>query len=199
MKPDGSALRGADFTDSTLTPTLSRRPDRSGYWNRTPIEPTSAVSRATMWSAAMRRDVGAGGGGAVDEGHHGLLLGERPQVAVELLGAGGGAARRGDRHHDALHGAGVADALDQLGGGFAAGDEAAHRDPGDLRPDAAEAEGLAAAADPQADRARPRPRGRRCRGRARGRACGAGAGDRSEVRHPRPCAGYAPSRAGSAG
>src|SRR5215207_779672 len=48
----GSALSGADLISSTRTPTVSSSFDTSGYWNSTPIEPTSEVSRATMWSAA---------------------------------------------------------------------------------------------------------------------------------------------------
>ena len=47
-KPSGAALSGDDFTDSTLTPILSSRSVTLGYWNSTPIEPTSEVCCATM-------------------------------------------------------------------------------------------------------------------------------------------------------
>ena len=47
-KPFGDALSGLDFTPSTLTPILSSNSAKFGYWNRTPIEPTSEVCCATM-------------------------------------------------------------------------------------------------------------------------------------------------------
>jgi hypothetical protein len=47
-KLEGAALSGDDFTVSTLTPMVFRSSVKFGYWNRTPIEPTSEVSCATM-------------------------------------------------------------------------------------------------------------------------------------------------------
>ena len=47
-KPFGAALSGEDLIVSTLTPTLSSRSATLGYWNSTPIEPTSEVCLATM-------------------------------------------------------------------------------------------------------------------------------------------------------
>ena len=48
-KPFGAALSGEDLIVSTLTPTVFEQiGKRSGYWNSTPIEPTSEVCWATM-------------------------------------------------------------------------------------------------------------------------------------------------------
>src|SRR4029453_14390282 len=52
-KPLGAAFSGEDFTSSTLTPTVFINSVKFGYWNRTPIEPTSELCWATMWSAAI--------------------------------------------------------------------------------------------------------------------------------------------------
>ena len=50
-KPLGAALSGEDLISSTLMPMVFRTSVKFGYWNSTPIEPTSEVSCATMWSA----------------------------------------------------------------------------------------------------------------------------------------------------
>ena len=50
-KPLGAAFSGEERIASTLTPTVFRSSVKFGYWNRTPIEPTSEVSSATMCSA----------------------------------------------------------------------------------------------------------------------------------------------------
>jgi hypothetical protein len=47
-KPLGAAFRGEDLISSTLMPSVLRRSATFGYWNNTPIEPTSEVSSATM-------------------------------------------------------------------------------------------------------------------------------------------------------
>ena len=47
-KPLGAALSGEDLISSTLTPIVFRSSVTLGYWNSTPIEPTSEVSCATM-------------------------------------------------------------------------------------------------------------------------------------------------------
>ena len=49
----GDAFKGADFSVSMLTPSFSRRPTTFGNWNSTPMEPTSEVCCATMWSVPM--------------------------------------------------------------------------------------------------------------------------------------------------
>ena len=46
--PFGAAFRGEDLISSTLTPSVFSRSVKFGYWNKTPIEPTSDVSWATM-------------------------------------------------------------------------------------------------------------------------------------------------------
>ena len=53
LKGDGSAFSGDDFTSSSLTPTLSISPVKSGNCTSTPIEPTIEDLRATMWSEAL--------------------------------------------------------------------------------------------------------------------------------------------------
>src|SRR5215468_10762551 len=52
-KPLGAALSGDDLISSTLTPSVFKRSVTLGYWNSTPIEPTSDVSSAMMGSAAI--------------------------------------------------------------------------------------------------------------------------------------------------
>jgi hypothetical protein len=47
-KPFGAALSGEDLISSTLMPSVLRRSLTFGYWNNTPIEPTSDVSSAMM-------------------------------------------------------------------------------------------------------------------------------------------------------
>ena len=47
-KPLGAALSGEDLISSTLMPIVFKRSATLGYWNNTPIEPTSEVSIATM-------------------------------------------------------------------------------------------------------------------------------------------------------
>ena len=47
-KPFGAALSGEDFTSSTLTPTVFSSSVKFGYWNSTPIEPTSEALCAMM-------------------------------------------------------------------------------------------------------------------------------------------------------
>ena len=53
MKPFGDALSGLDLIVSILTPILSSRSAKFGNWNSTPIEPTSEVCWAMMWSPAI--------------------------------------------------------------------------------------------------------------------------------------------------
>ena len=101
-KPLGAALSGDDFTSSTLTPTVFSRSVTFGYWKITPIEPTSEVLCATMWSRRHRGDVAARRGKAVDHHHHRLRAANLAQRVVKLLGAGGRAARTVDVHDDRL-------------------------------------------------------------------------------------------------
>jgi hypothetical protein len=47
-KPFGAALSGEDLISSILMPSVFKRSATLGYWNSTPIEPTSDVSKATI-------------------------------------------------------------------------------------------------------------------------------------------------------
>ena len=76
-----------------------------------------------MWSAGQRGDIGAGGGEPVDHHHHRLLGLQLAQRVVELLGAGGGAARAVDMH-DHRAGARLGQPLQRLDAVLVAADQA---------------------------------------------------------------------------
>ena len=46
--PFGAAFSGDDLISSTLIPSVFKSSETFGYWNSTPIEPISEVSKATM-------------------------------------------------------------------------------------------------------------------------------------------------------